>query len=155
MAIPLQIRTIHYQLLIFSEQRIDSVELYPFKKIFKAGIASVMTAHLSIPSLEANAKLPTSLSKNVVTNLLQTRLGFKGLIITDGLNMKGAADYSSPAEIDLAAILAGNDILLIPQDIPGSVKLLKQAFEKGDLTEERLNHSVKKILKSKVFGWFK
>ncbi len=133
----------------FSEQRIDSIELYPFKKIFKAGVASVMTAHLSIPSLEANAKLPTSLSKNVVTNLLQNKLGFQGLVITDGLNMKGAADYSSPAEIDLAAILAGNDILLIPQDVPGSIKLLKEAVKKGDLTEERLNFSVRKILKAK------
>ncbi len=133
----------------FSEQRLDSIELYPFKKIFNAGVASVMTAHLSIPSLEVNPKLPTSLSKNVVTNLLQHKLGFQGLVITDGLNMKGAANYSSPAEIDLAAILAGNDILLIPQDVPGSVKLLKEAFANGTLTEERLNLSVKKILKSK------
>ncbi len=133
----------------FNKQRIDSIELYPFKKIFKAGVASVMTAHLSIPSLEANAKLPTSLSKNVVTSLLQDELGFKGLIITDGLNMKGAANYSTPAEIDLAAILAGNDLLLISQDVPGSVKLIKSAIEKGDLTEERLNFSVKKILKAK------
>ncbi|WP_028887756.1 glycoside hydrolase family 3 N-terminal domain-containing protein [Tenacibaculum ovolyticum] len=133
----------------FSEQRIDSIELYPFKKIFNAGVASVMTAHLSVPSLEPNAKLPTSLSRNVVTNLLQNKLGFQGLIVTDGLNMKGAANYSTPAEIDLAAILAGNDILLIPQDIPGSVKLLKDAILKGSLTEERLNFSVKKILKAK------
>ncbi len=133
----------------FSEQRLDSIELYPYRKMFNAGVASVMTAHLSIPSLEANSKLPTSLSKRVVTNLLQDKLGFQGLVITDGLNMKGAANYSSPAEIDLAAILAGNDILLIPQDIPGSVKLLKQAFENGTLTEERLNKSVRKILKSK------
>ncbi|QXP74232.1 serine hydrolase [Tenacibaculum sp. AHE15PA] len=133
----------------FSEQRIDSVELYPFKKIFKAGVASVMTAHLSIPALEKNEKLPTSLSKSVVTDLLQEKLGFKGLVITDGLNMKGAANYSSPAAIDLAAILAGNDMLLIPQDVPGSVKLLKEAIEKGPLTEARLNYSVKKILKAK------
>ncbi len=133
----------------FNEQRIDSIELYPFRKIFKAGVASVMTAHLSIPSLEPNAKLPTSLSKNVVTNLLQNKLGFQGLVITDGLNMKGAANYSTPAEIDLAAILAGNDLLLIPQDVPGSVKLLKEAIEKGNLTEERLNFSVRKILKAK------
>ena len=91
----------------------------------------------------------TSLSRNVVTNLLQNKLGFQGLIVTDGLNMKGAANYSTPAEIDLAAILAGNDILLIPQDIPGSVKLLKDAILKGSLTEERLNFSVKKILKAK------
>ncbi len=133
----------------FNEQRIDSIELYPYRKIFKEGVASVMTAHLSIPAFEPNPKLPTSLSKNVVTNLLQDKLGFQGLVITDGLNMKGAANYSTSAEIDLAAILAGNDILLIPQDVPGSVKLLKEALEKGDLTEERLDFSVRKILKAK------
>ncbi|WP_417800372.1 glycoside hydrolase family 3 N-terminal domain-containing protein [Tenacibaculum sp.] len=133
----------------FSKQRLDSVELYPFKKIFEAGVGSVMTAHLSIPALEANPKLPSSLSKSVVTDLLQRSLGFKGLIITDGLNMKGAANYSTPAEIDLAAILAGNDMLLIPQDVPGSIKLIKKALADGKLTEVRLNHSVKKILKAK------
>ena len=133
----------------FSEQRLDSLELYPFKKMFKEGVASVMTAHLSIPALETNAKLPSSLSKNVVTTLLQDKLGFKGLIITDGLNMKGAANYSTPAQIDVAAILAGNDVLLISQDVPGSVRLLKKALIDGELTEERLNHSVKKILKAK------
>ncbi|CAM1349079.1 glycoside hydrolase family 3 N-terminal domain-containing protein [Tenacibaculum crassostreae] len=133
----------------FSENRLDSIELYPFKKVFNAGVGSVMTAHLSIPSLESNTKLPSSLSKNVVTNLLQEKLGFKGLVITDGLNMKGAANYSTSAEIDLAAILAGNDLLLIPQDVPGSVKLMKKALEDGTLTEDRLNHSVKKILKAK------
>ena len=133
----------------FSKQRLDSIELYPFKKIFKAGVGSVMTAHLSIPALETNPKLPSSLSKSIVTNLLQDQLGFKGLIITDGLNMKGAANYSTPAEIDLAAILAGNDMLLIPQDVPESIRLIKKALLEGKLTEERLNHSVKKILKAK------
>ncbi|WP_271405362.1 glycoside hydrolase family 3 N-terminal domain-containing protein [Tenacibaculum soleae] len=133
----------------FNEQRLDSIELYPYKKIFKEGVASVMTAHLSIPALESNSKLPSSLSKNVVTNLLQEKLGFKGLIITDGLNMKGAANYSTPAQIDVAAVLAGNDILLIPQDVPGSVRLLKKALTEGKLTEERLDYSVKKILKAK------
>eukprot|EP01090_Pellita_catalonica_P002249 TRINITY_DN1186_c0_g1_i1.p1 TRINITY_DN1186_c0_g1~~TRINITY_DN1186_c0_g1_i1.p1 ORF type:complete len:977 (-),score=163.06 TRINITY_DN1186_c0_g1_i1:2850-5780(-) len=133
----------------FSKERLDSIELYPFKKIFKAGVGSVMTAHLSIPALETNPKLPSSLSKSIVTNLLQNQLGFKGLIITDGLNMKGAANYSTPAEIDLAAILAGNDMLLIPQDVPESIRFIKKALLEGKLTEERLNHSVKKILKAK------
>ena len=133
----------------FDEQRLNSIELYPYKKLFEGGVASVMTAHLSIPALETNPKLPSSLSKNVVTNLLQNKLGFEGLVITDGLNMKGAANYSTSAEIDLAAILAGNDLLLIPQDVPGSVKLIKKAIQEGKLSEERLNRSVKKILKAK------
>ncbi|MDY0781153.1 glycoside hydrolase family 3 N-terminal domain-containing protein [Tenacibaculum sp. IB213877] len=133
----------------FNEERIDTLELYPFRKQFDSGVASVMTAHLSIPSLESNEKLPSSLSKNVVTNLLQQKLGFLGLVFTDGLNMKGAANYSSPAEINLAAIKAGNDVLLIPDDIPKTIVLIKEALLKGELTEERINRSVRKILRAK------
>lgn len=138
-------------LLNFDKARLDSIELYPYRKIFDAGVGSVMTAHLNIPSLESNTNLPTSLSKNVVTNLLQQELGFQGLIITDGLNMKGATDYATSAEIDLAAIKAGNDLLLIPQDVPATVRLMKQAIMLKTLSEERLDFSVRKILKSKYW----
>ena len=139
-------------LLNFDEARLDSIELYPYKKTFDAGLASVMTAHLNIPSLEPDANLPTSLSKNVVTHLLQEKLGFQGLIITDGLNMKGAANYATSAQIDLAALQAGNDVLLIPQDVPASVALIKKALETKTLTERRLNFSVRKILKAKYWA---
>lgn len=135
--------------LNFTEERIDTLELYPFRKQFDAGVASVMTAHLSVPSLEQNTVLPTSLSRNVVTGLLQEKMGFNGLIFTDGLNMKGAANYATPAEINLAAILAGNDILLIPQDISKTFKHLQNAVEQGVLTESRLDYSVRKILRAK------
>ena len=137
--------------LDFDKARLDSIELYPYKRLFDAGVGSVMTAHLNIPSLESNANLPTSLSKNVVTDLLQKELGFNGLIITDGLNMKGATDYATSAEVDLSAIKAGNDLLLIPQDVPASVRLLKQALTLKTLSEERLDFSVRKILKAKYW----
>ena len=135
--------------LNFNRQRLDSVELYPYKRVFDAGMASVMTAHLSIPVLEPNPKLPTSLSSNVVTDLLKYKLGFLGLIFTDGLNMKGADNYSSPSEINLAAILAGNDILLIPHDIPETINLLKTSLQTGVLSYERIDESVRKILLAK------
>ena len=138
--------------LNFDKSRLDSIELYPYKKVFDAGIASVMTAHLNIPSLESNTNLPTSLSKNVVTNLLQQELGFNGLVITDGLNMKGAADYATSAEVDVAAIKAGNDMLLIPQNVPATIRLIKQAILLKTLTEERLDVSVRKILKAKYWA---
>ncbi|WP_438988842.1 glycoside hydrolase family 3 N-terminal domain-containing protein [Polaribacter sp.] len=138
--------------LNFDLARLDSIELYPYKKTFDFGLASVMTAHLNIPSLESDTNLPTSLSKSVVTNLLQQQLGFQGLIITDGLNMKGATNYATSAEIDLAAIQAGNDLLLIPQDIPASVSLIKTALKMHTLTEERLDFSVRKILKAKYWA---
>ncbi|MAD97046.1 MAG: beta-N-acetylglucosaminidase [Flavobacteriaceae bacterium] len=135
----------------FDLQRIDSVELYPYKRLFDNNLASIMTAHLSIPSLESNASLPTSLSKTVVTDLLQTKLGFRGLIFTDGLNMKGAANYASSSEINLAALQAGNDILLIPQEIEASFRFIKQAVTLKVFSEERLNTSVEKILKAKYW----
>ena len=139
-------------LLNFDEARLDSIELYPYKKTFDVGLASVMTAHLNIPSLEANINVPTSLSKNVVTHLLQEKLGFQGLIITDGLNMKGAANYATPAQVDLAAFQAGNDLLLIPQDVPASIAIIKKALETRTLTKERLDFSVRKILKAKYWA---
>ena len=141
----------HHKLpvLNFNKSRLDSIELYPYKPVFDGGIGSVMTAHLSIPALETNPKLPTSLSKPVVTGLLKEKLGFLGLIFTDGLNMKGAANYSTSAEIDLAAIQAGNDILLIPQDVPATVDLMKKSLANGTLTEQRIEESVRKILLAK------
>lgn len=136
----------------FDMKRLDTLELYPYKKLFKENLASVMTAHMSIPKIEPNKKLPSSLSKRIVTDLLIDKMGFKGLIITDGLNMKGAANYATSSEIDLAAILAGNDILLIPQDVPATVKLFKKAIKEKKLSMKRLNHSVRKILMAKYWA---
>lgn len=135
----------------FTKQRLDSVELYPYKQNFAAGLGSVMVAHLSVPELEPNRSLPSSLSKNIVTGLLKEEMGFKGLIITDALNMKASANFSSPQEINLAAILAGNDLLDVPLNIPETVIRFKEALESGELTEERLDESVRKILKTKYW----
>ena len=136
----------------FTKQRLDSVELYPYKQNFEAGLGSVMVAHLSVPELEPNTNLPSSLSKNIVTGLLKEEMGFKGLIITDALNMKGSANFNSPQEINLAAILAGNDLLDVPLNIPETVIRFKEALESGELTEERLDESVRKILKTKFWA---
>lgn len=133
----------------FSAERIDSVELYPYRKLFKEGMASVMVAHLNIPSLEPRAGYPTSISEKVVTDLLKTRMGFKGLIFTDALNMKGASNFSEPGDIDLQAFKAGNDVLLISENVPKAIDKIIEAWIKGDLTDERIEHSVKKILKAK------
>ncbi len=130
----------------FSKERIDLVELYPFKRMFDDGLASVMVAHLNIPSLETKQDCPSSLSYNVVTNLLQKELGFNGLIFTDALGMKGASNFMQPGDIDLAAFMAGNDILLCPENVPLAVEKIKIAYNQGTISEERLAHSVKKIL---------
>jgi beta-N-acetylhexosaminidase len=135
--------------ITFSEKRIDSVELYPYRKLIKEGLSSVMVAHLNVPSLEKKIGLPSSLSKHIVTDILKDSLGFKGLIFTDALTMKGAADFSETGAIDLAAFKAGNDVMLMSEDVAiGTTKIL-EAYKNGEITEERLAHSVKKILMAK------
>ncbi|VAV82871.1 beta-glycosyl hydrolase / Uncharacterized esterase [hydrothermal vent metagenome] len=133
----------------FDAKRIDSVELYPFKKVFNSGIASVMVAHLNVPSLESTEGLPSSLSHNIVTHILKEKLGFKGLIFTDALNMKGAANYKNPGDIDLAAFKAGNDVLLFSENAPKAISLIIEAYNVQDISDERLEYSVKKILEAK------
>lgn len=133
----------------FSEERLNEVEFYPYKKMFHLGLASVMVAHLNVPSLEPRENFPSSISYNVVTNILQKQLNFKGLIFTDALNMKGASNFKKPGEIDLAAFLAGNDIMLFAEDVPTAIEKFTQAYKDTLLTDERIEHSVKKILKYK------
>jgi beta-N-acetylhexosaminidase len=138
--------------LEYEFERLDSIELYPYKELIQNSLTSVMVAHLSVKALEPNSQLPTSLSYNVISNLLKKELKFNGLILTDALNMKGAADYAEPGEIDLAALLAGNDILLIPENVPSSILKIKSALENKIITEERINYSVEKILKAKYWA---
>jgi beta-N-acetylhexosaminidase len=138
--------------LEYEFERLDSIELYPYKELIQNSLTSVMVAHLSVKALEPNSQLPTSLSYNVISNLLKKELKFNGLILTDALNMKGAADYAEPGDIDLAALLAGNDILLIPENVPSSVLKIKSALENKIITEERINYSVEKILKAKYWA---
>ncbi|MNQ37917.1 putative lipoprotein YbbD precursor [compost metagenome] len=133
-------------LVDFSKERLDLVELYPYKQIFDEGLVSVMVAHLNIPSLEPRPNYPSSASYDIVTNLLQKQLGFEGLIFTDGLAMKGASNFKPPGELEIAVILAGNDILLCPENVPVAFQKLEIACTDGTITEERLAHSVKKIL---------
>ena len=143
----------------FSKDRINEVEFYPYKKLFTEGLASVMVAHLSVPSLEPRINYPTSISYNVVTNVLQNQLGFEGLVFTDALNMKGASNYKkedgvalSPGDIDLEAFLAGNDILLFSENVPAAIDKICMAYQNGLISDYRLSRSVKKILRYKYFA---
>lgn len=138
----------HYALPLvnFSRERLENVELYPYKRMFDEGLESVMVAHLNVPSLEARPEVPTSLSYNVVTDLLKKEMAFDGLIFTDALNMKAASNFKKPGDIDLEALLAGNDILLFAENVPVAVEKITAAYNEGLLTDERLAYSVKKIL---------
>lgn len=132
----------------FTEKRIDSIELYPYKQLIKEGLSSVMVAHLNVPNLEPTGN-PSSLSKHIVTDILKDSLGFQGLVFTDALEMKGVADFYESGDIDLAALKAGNDVMLMSEDVAFGVSKIVEAYSIGDITEDRLAHSVKKILQAK------
>ena len=133
----------------FSSKRINDIELYPYKKLIKNGLSGIMVAHMEIPSLEKTPKLPSTLSKSIITKLLIKKLKFKGLVITDAMDMKGVVDFNKDESADVKAILAGNDILLMPDDLDQSTLSIKKALNNGTITEKRLSHSVKKILMAK------
>lgn len=135
-----------------AENRIWDVDLYPYQELFREDLMSVMVAHLNVPSLDKGSNIPTSLSKPVVTDLLQNRMNFQGLIFTDALNMKGVANFSKPGEVDLRALLAGNDVLLYSQDVPKAKALIKDAVAKGAISESEINRRVKKVLRAKYWA---
>ena len=111
----------------FSKERLSEVELYPYRKMFHDGLSSVMVAHLKVPSLEPRSNYPSSISYNVVTDILQKELGFKGLIFTDALNMKSVSNFKLPSEINFEAFMAGNDVLLFPVDVSSAIEKFKLA----------------------------
>lgn len=141
----------HKDLPVISKslEQLDTLELYPFKKMIKAGVSSVMVAHLEVPALETEPHVPTTLSKNTVTGLLKNKLGFKGLVFTDALNMQGVAKYFPPGVADLRAFEAGNDVLLFSQDVPTAISKIKNAIDSGIVSQGDLEIRVKKILAAK------
>ncbi|MDZ7613589.1 MAG: glycoside hydrolase family 3 N-terminal domain-containing protein [Flavobacteriaceae bacterium] len=138
--------------LDFSMQRLDSIELYPYRKLIPNGLTGVMVSHLSVPAIEPDSNIPTSISANAITKLLKQDMKFQGLIYTDALNMQGITSYVKPGEIDYAAFMAGNDVLLFAESVSMGHKKIKEAYEKKVITEERLDHSVRKILMAKYWA---
>lgn len=129
--------------------RLDSIELYPFKKLIEDSLASVMVAHLHVPALDAEKNTATTLSHHVVTDLLKEKLGFTGLIFTDAINMKGVSKFYEPAEINVRALMAGNDVLLFPVDVPAAMDAIEAAFKDGKLERKDIEARVKKVLHAK------
>lgn len=136
-----------------SKEYLYENELSPFIQLIDDGVQAIMIGHLSVPAFESKEKLPSSLSYNIITKLLKEELGFKGLIITDALDMKAVTNYYSDSEAVLNAFTAGNDILLMPPDIKSGIRALYDAVKSGRISEERLNESVRKILAAK--RWLK
>jgi beta-N-acetylhexosaminidase len=134
-----------------SKERIDSLELYPFRRLFDEGLSSIMVAHLYVPSLDTTKNRATTLSPYIVNDLLKTQMGFKGLVFTDALNMKGVANYYEPGIVDVKALLAGNDVLLFAENVPKAIEQIKLAIDKGEISQEEINIRCKKILQAKYW----
>ncbi|MFP4664840.1 MAG: glycoside hydrolase family 3 N-terminal domain-containing protein [Bacteroidales bacterium] len=129
--------------------RLDSIELYPFRKLINAGIGGVMVAHLFVPELDPVQDRASTLSPQIVNELLIKDMGFDGLVFTDALNMHAVTDHYEPGETEVLACKAGNDVLLFPQDVPRAVESIKAAINDGSISEEEINTRVKKILAAK------
>ncbi len=134
-----------------TKERLDSLELYPFQYLFDRGLASIMVAHLNIPSLDTTKNLASTLSPNVVTDLLKNKMGFKGLIFTDALNMKGVSKFYDPGVVDVKALLAGNDVLLFSEDVPKAIGEINKAINEGKISRDEIDERCKKILKAKYW----
>src|SRR5574339_333967 len=132
-----------------NRQQLDSMELYPFREIFNAGVGSVMVAHLSIPSIDATEHVATSISKNSVTGVLRNDLNYQGLTFTDALEMKGVAKYFPGGVISVEALIAGNDMLCLPEDVGKAIDAIKKAIEENKLSWTDVNDKVKRVLKAK------
>jgi beta-N-acetylhexosaminidase len=132
--------------------RLEKVDLVPFQKSFEAGALGVMVAHLYIPLFDTTNAKTTTLSKALVTGLLQEKMGFKGLIFTDALNMRSVSKLYKDGELDALALAAGNDVLLFSEDVPTALTRIKEAVAAGKLNQADLDMRVKKILRAKYWA---
>lgn len=141
----------HYDLPVINKSfaQLDELELYPFKTMIKDGIGSVMVAHLYIPAIDSTTNRATSLSPNNVSKLLRQDLGFKGLTFTDALEMKGVAKFYPQGEAAVQSLIAGNDMLCLPGDIKGSIKKVRKAIRKKDLSWKDIDEKVNRVLLAK------
>ena len=135
--------------ILKTKEEMDSIELYPFRALIDSGVGSVMIAHLNIPAYGTTNTRASSLTKSVVTDLLQEQMNFDGLIFTDGLNMKAVSQHYGPGQLEVEALRAGNDVLLLPADVEATINAVVLAVNKGLLTVERIERSVRKVLKAK------
>ncbi|WP_242689261.1 glycoside hydrolase family 3 N-terminal domain-containing protein [Pedobacter sp. SYSU D00535] len=128
---------------------LDSLEIYPFRELAKAGVGSMMVAHLYIPAIDTVANQATSLSRKNVTGLLREQLGYQGLTFTDALEMKGVSKFYPQGEAAVQSLIAGNDMLCLPGDIKGSIKKVRKAIRQHKLSWGDIDEKVRKVLISK------
>ncbi len=132
------------------KERLDKVEIYPFKIAVESGVQAIMAAHLSLPALDPTPNVPSSLSKAILTGLLREELGFQGIIVTDAMGMGGVTTLYEPEEAALMAVKAGIDMVLLPPKPKEVIAALVQAVREAEISEERIDLSVKRILEAKA-----
>ncbi len=144
----------HYDLPLIAKSRpqLDSLELYPFRELIKAGAAGVMVAHLSVPALDTTRNRPSTLSPAIVTNLLKNELGFQGLTFSDAMNMKALTKYFPSGQADELGIEAGLDVLEFTEDVPAALAKIKQAVAAGRISQASLDARCLKVLRAKVWA---
>ena len=125
--------------------RLDTLEMYPFKELIDAGVGGVMVAHLNIPALDSSG-VPSTLSKKIISGILKEKLGFKGLIVTDAMNMKGVTTGNEPGVVDKKAIIAGNDLLEFTEDVPKAIAEVRKAIDQGIISQKDIDEKCRKVL---------
>jgi len=132
-----------------SKSALDTLELYPFKELFKAGVGSVMIGHLHIPAIDDRANVASSISYNTVTKLLRKQLKYKGLSFTDALEMKGVTKYFPDGAAAVQSLIAGNDMLCLPGDVGMTIQKINEAIEQRKIKWKDLNPRIRKVLYAK------
>ncbi|HTD99421.1 MAG TPA: glycoside hydrolase family 3 N-terminal domain-containing protein [Mucilaginibacter sp.] len=138
--------------LPYSRQRLDSLEEYPFRQAIKAGISGVMIAHMDIPGLDTTKNLPSTLSRPIITGVLKDSLGFKGLVMSDAMEMKAVIKYFPDGEADVRAFIAGNDIIELSEDSERAIKLVRKAVRQNKVPKKEFEARVKKVLAAKYWA---
>ncbi len=136
-------------LIAHNNQRLDSIELFPFRALSVSGVGGMMVAHLNIPAIDARPNRPTTLSRPVVTDLLRDKMGFDGLIMTDAMEMEGVAKYFQPGQADLEALRAGNDMILLSGNVGAAIDTIRAALASGSLDARQVDESVRRVLRAK------
>ena len=138
-------------LISHNRERLDSLELVPFVNLIEEGLGGIMTAHLHIPAIDGTWRMPTSLSGAAVDRLLRQELGFEGLVFTDGLIMKGVTGFLPPGQLEVQALLAGNDVLVFPPDVDRAMMAIMRALENGILRQEMIDEKCRRVLMAKYW----
>ena len=129
--------------------RLQAVEFVPFRRAIDVGVDTIMTAHVAVPQITGDTETPATLSPAILTDVLKNTLGFQGIVVTDALEMAGIAKRYGSGKAAVLALKAGADVLLLPADVDAAINEVEQAVQNGEISEERINYSVGKILAAK------